>query len=102
MTAASEATARPNQDAMYTDYDTLKTMLRVAHSPSTFGWRRAAFADGLLADVAGVCGYSTLVRGDGETSSMTWPISSDAMPSIMAWWVLVMTAVWFFARPSTR
>jgi hypothetical protein len=33
---------------MYTDYDTLRTMLRVAHSPSTFSMRRAAFADGLL------------------------------------------------------
>ena len=55
-----------------------------------------------LGSGCGIQRFSTLVRGDGDTSSMTWPISSDAMPSIMAWWVLVMTAVWFFARPSTR
>ncbi len=37
---------------MYTDFDTLRTMLRVAHSPSTFSLKRAFFADGLISLVS--------------------------------------------------
>ena len=37
---------------MYTDFDTLRTMLRVAHSPSTFSLKRLFFADGLISLVS--------------------------------------------------
>lgn len=47
---------------MYTDYDTMRTMLRVAHSPSTFNLRRAAFADGILSLVALVGGINRLAE----------------------------------------
>ena len=33
---------------------------------------------------------------------MTWPMSIALMPSTIAWWVLVSTAVRPRARPSTR
>jgi hypothetical protein len=33
---------------MYSDYDTMRTMLRLAHSPGTFSLTRTLFTDGLL------------------------------------------------------
>jgi omega-hydroxy-beta-dihydromenaquinone-9 sulfotransferase len=33
---------------MYSDYETMRTMLRLAHSPSTFSFTRTLFADGLV------------------------------------------------------
>jgi len=40
---------------MYSDFDTLRTMLKVAHDPSNVSARRALFADGLIS-MAGVLG----------------------------------------------
>ncbi|MFT3923666.1 MAG: sulfotransferase [Myxococcales bacterium] len=39
---------------MYSDYDTMRTMLRLANSPATFSLRRALFADGLVSLVASI------------------------------------------------
>jgi hypothetical protein len=36
---------------MYSDYDTMRTMLRLAHSPGTFSLTRTLFADGLVSAV---------------------------------------------------
>jgi omega-hydroxy-beta-dihydromenaquinone-9 sulfotransferase len=47
---------------MYTDYDTLRTMLRIAHSPSTFNLRRAAFADTLLTLITSFGAVNRLVE----------------------------------------
>src|SRR5688572_8212600 len=47
---------------MYTDYDTLRTMLRLTHSPSTFSLRRAAFADGILSLIGIVGGMNRLAE----------------------------------------
>jgi hypothetical protein len=33
---------------MYSDYDTMRTMLRLAHSPGTFSFTRTLFVDGLV------------------------------------------------------
>jgi hypothetical protein len=37
---------------MYSDYETMRTMLRVAHSPRTFSLTRTLFADGLVSAAA--------------------------------------------------
>ncbi len=39
---------------MYSDFDTMRTMLRLANSPATFAWRRALFADGLISLATGL------------------------------------------------
>jgi hypothetical protein len=39
---------------MYSDYETMRTMLRLANAPATFSFRRALFADGLVSLVAGI------------------------------------------------
>jgi hypothetical protein len=36
------------QPSMYSDYDTLRTMLRLAHSPRSFSFTRMLFTDGLV------------------------------------------------------
>ncbi len=40
--------------AMYSDYDTMRTMLRLAHGSATFSLRRTLFADGLVSLVTGI------------------------------------------------
>jgi hypothetical protein len=52
MTRAARMPPPPFRQRMYTDFDTLRTMLRVAHSPSTFSLKRAFFADGMLSLVS--------------------------------------------------
>jgi hypothetical protein len=51
---------------MYTDYDTMRTMLRIAHSPSTFNLRRAAFADGLITLITSFGALNRLVESIDE------------------------------------
>ena len=41
-------------------------------------------------------------RPSGVSSRTTWPMSIDAIPSTMAWWVLAMIATRPPERPSTR
>ena len=50
----------------------------------------------------GIHSCSATCRGWADTSSMTCPMSNALMPSTIAWWVLVSTAVRPLARPSTR
>ena len=42
---------------MYSDYDTMRAMLRLAHSPGTFSFTRTLFTDGLVS-------FATALGGD--------------------------------------
>jgi hypothetical protein len=57
---------RAARSYMYTDYDTMRTMLRIAHSPATFNLRRAAFADGLLTLITSFGAVNRLVESVDE------------------------------------
>jgi hypothetical protein len=60
MTRAARMPRPSFRQRMYTDYDTLRTMLRLTHSPRTFSLKRAFFADGLLS-LVGLCNTFNLV-----------------------------------------
>jgi hypothetical protein len=47
---------------MYSDYDTMKTMLKLANSTANFSWRRALFADGLISAVTVVGALNRLAE----------------------------------------
>jgi hypothetical protein len=47
---------------MYSDYDTMKTMLKLAHSTANFSWRRTLFADGLISAVTVVGALNRLAE----------------------------------------
>lgn len=54
MTAAARTVSGRFHETMYSDYETMRTMLRLANSPATFSLRRAIFADGLVSLVTGI------------------------------------------------
>lgn len=64
MTRALQATARLKR--MYTDFDTLLAMLRVAHDPRRFSLRRTVVADGLLSLLGVVGGIDRIAQGLDE------------------------------------
>ncbi len=43
-----------------------------------------------------------MARGSGVTSKITWPMSTAAMPSTIAWWLLLRIAKRPPSRPSIR
>jgi hypothetical protein len=61
---------------MYSDYDTMRTMLRLAHSPGTFSFTRTLFADGLLSAATTI---GAINRVTERIDSLLYP-DVDAVP----------------------